>query len=77
MAAHDEAEMNLDLLARARVGRALTVADDPSEVAAEIGAFLADPLLPDDALEAANRIAHRVLPDGAEVGADAIRAALG
>jgi len=77
IASHDEAEINLDLLRRAGVGQGLKVSGSPSEVAAEISRFMADPYLPDNALEAANRIARRVLPDGAVVAATAIRAALG
>jgi UDP:flavonoid glycosyltransferase YjiC (YdhE family) len=76
IAIHDETEINLDLLRRAGVGRGLNLSGDPSEVAAQISRFVADPTLPDNALEAANRIARRVLPDGAAVAADAVRAAL-
>jgi UDP:flavonoid glycosyltransferase YjiC (YdhE family) len=73
---HDEAEINLDLLKRAGVGQRLELTDDAAEVAARIGRFIEDPALPDNALEAANRIARRLLPDGAAAAADAIRAAL-
>jgi UDP:flavonoid glycosyltransferase YjiC (YdhE family) len=76
MPAHDEAKINLEMLVRAGVGQSLTVATDPADVAAEITRFMAHPSLPDNALELANRIARRVLPDGAVVAAEAIRGAL-
>jgi hypothetical protein len=76
IATQEETKINLDLLKRANVGQGLTVSNDPSEVARDIDRFLEDPNLPDNALEAANRIARRVLPDGAMIAADAIRAAL-
>jgi hypothetical protein len=76
VAAHDEAEINLEMLARAGVGQSLTVGTEPADVATAMGTFVSHPELPDNALELANRIARRVLPDGATVAAEAIRAAL-
>jgi hypothetical protein len=75
-APHEEADVNADLLIQAGVGKRLTVGEKPAKVAADIVAFLDDPVLPDNALEAANRIARRPLPDGAAVAAETIRAAL-
>jgi hypothetical protein len=76
IASHDEARINLDLLRQAAVAHPVDISGHPADVAAAISRSLADPHLPDNALEAANRIARRLLPDGAEVAADAIRAAL-
>ena len=73
---HDESSLNLDLLKRGGVGTGLEITENTKDVAAAIGKFIDDPALPDNALEAANRIARRVLPDGADVAAAAIRAAL-
>ncbi len=77
LAAHQEAEVNLDLLVRAGVGKGLEMSDEPAKVAADISSFVGDPVLPDNALEAANRIARRNLPDGAAATADAVGTALG
>jgi hypothetical protein len=74
--AHDEAEINAEMLVRSGVGQTLAVTTDPSEIAARIAQFMAHPLLPDNALELANRIARRPLPDGASVAAAALKAAL-
>ena len=76
VALHDEALLNYELLKRHGVAQKLEPSSDPAEVTAAIDAFLGDPLLPDNALDAANRIARRPLPDGAAVAADVIRSAL-
>lgn len=73
MAQHDEALLNLDLLNRYGVARRLEGSSEAATVTAAIEAFLADPLLPDNALDAANRIARRTLPDGGVVAAEIIR----
>ena len=74
---HDEALINLALLQQHGVARAMRVSPEIGDITTAIGDFLADAALPDAALAAAQRIAGRPLPDGADVAAGAIRSLLG
>jgi UDP:flavonoid glycosyltransferase YjiC (YdhE family) len=73
---HDEADLNLGLLQRHGVAERLPITEDSRAIAGAITDFVNQPAPAERASEAAKRIAVRPLPDGADVAARAVRAAL-